>query len=358
MLTTIFFYIKDLFSDISKYNSFIDLFSPLFRSLSKHNIDSYFLSEKKDVFFPFPTIDFSEHISSKPLTFFQDISSSLLLTQQSLNKEEVLFVSDCAEFLTTLNDLNYYTIGFTSSNNFLPTSYVFESFKDLDYTYFLHIWKRYQKEPITILTTRHLIIRELSANDFPSLYSLFEDKENIAYMENEGDYTSFCKKMSAYIEKVYPFYDFGLWGVFLKETDELIGEFGIQPTVIAEKDEIELGYLLHRNYQKKGYAKEAIRAIFRYAKKQFDCDRIVAKIHKDNEASIATATACGMRFEKTLSDPEDDFLLYVIYVQTDCFSSALKKQREDTAKQVYNIFQKKPDTRVYGKRYQRNSKNR
>ena len=356
MLTTIFFYIKQFSFNLSDNKYFFNIFSPLFHSLSKHKISSYFLAEKKDGLLPYPTIYFSEHntLLKEDVTFSQNKSFSSFLSTHAPNKDEVLFVSDCAEFLTALTNLNYYTIGFSSSDTFLPTPYVFESFEHLDYTYFLHIWKRYQKEPIKILETRNLIIRELSTADFPSLYSLYEDKENIAYMETEKDYISFCEKMSSYIETVYPFYDFGLWGVFLKETNALIGEFGIQPTIIDGNDEIELGYLLHRDYQHKGYAKETIRAIFRYAKNQLDCNRIVAKIHKDNKASLATATACGMRFEKKLQEPDNNFHLYAIYVQTDYFSSALKKQRETAAKQVYEIFQKHPDTRVYGKRYRHN----
>lgn len=349
MLTTIFFYLNHL---TLENKTFINTFTPLFHSLSKHNIKSCFLISQQYKSFPFPFVYIPEHKA------LQEENLSTFLSTHAPDQDAVIFVSDCAEFLISLKHLNYYTIGFAPSEDFLPVSYVFESFEDLDYTYFLHTWKRYQKEPITVLTTRHLVIRELSTSDFPNLYTLYEDKENIAYMdEKESDFTSFSNKMSAYIEKIYPFYGFGFWGVFLKETDELIGEFGIQPRILDEKEELELGYLLHRDYQQRGYAKEAIRAIFRYAKKQLDCDRIVAKIHKENKASIATAIACGMQFEKVLPSPDDNCLLYVIYVQTDCFSSGLKKQRETAAKQVYNIFQKQPDTRVYGKRYSHHDRN-
>lgn len=354
MLTTIFFYIKNLFSDVSINHSFIDLFSPLYRSLTKHNVDSFFLTKKHNALFPYPVISISEYTTSEK-TFLKDKNLSNFLFQHVPNKEDVLFISDCAEFLTALKDLNYYTIGYSSSDLFLPSSYVFERFENLDYTYFLHIWKRYRKEPITILTTRHLIVRELKSADFPSLYSLYKDKENTIYLNTEQDYSIFYKKMSAYIENIYPFYGFGLWGVFLKETGELIGQFGIQQRVIGGRDEIELGYLLHHDYQHRGYAKEAIRAIFRYAKKHLECNRIVAKIHKQNKSSLATAISCGMQFERELPAPENDFFLYVIYVQTDCFSCAQKKQRENASKQVYNIFQKNPDTCVYGKRYQHNN---
>lgn len=347
MLSAIFFYFKQL------PNDFTHIFSHLHHSLMEQNITPYILVSNNESNMDSLSISFS---------FFPDNNAVLeqelntLLSRYTLSKEDVLFISDHAKFLTRLKDLNYYTIGYASNDSFLPSPYVFESFKDLNYAYFVHIWQRYRKEPITILTTRHLLIRELAPCNLPTLYALYNDKENLCFMEpEEKDYDAFYEKLSAYIDKVYPFYDFGLWGVFLKETGELIGEFGIQPSIICDREEIELGYLLSRKHQKKGYAKEAIRAIFRYAKKQLACDRIVAKIHKDNKASIATAIACGMQFEKKLSPPDEQYLLYVIYVQQNHFTSH-KTQHELVTRQIYDHYQEHPDNSVYGKRYRNKQK--
>ena len=54
---------------------------------------------------------------------------------------------------------------------------------------------------------------------------------------------------------------FGLWAVVLKETGEFIGDCGITIQDIDGEMLPEIGYHIHKKYWRKGFAKEAARAV-------------------------------------------------------------------------------------------------
>lgn len=263
-----------------------------------------------------------------------------------------LVISDCESFLSRCNESGFICIGFSHTKEFLPTKYCFEDFSGIDMDYFEYIHHRCQHLPITIATTKNLKIREFCMDDMPGLFALYQNEENLQYVfQREPNYHELCAKFSSYINEIYPFYDYGLWAVLHKETGVLIGEFGLQCNQIDSQEEIELGYLLHPLYQGKGYACQAIRAIFRYARDILGFDRIVASIHSQNKASIAVSQKCGMHFEKNFQFHGEPFSLYVINVQTDRFFAPKKTSKKSTVNHAYQAYQNNPDTSVYAKRY-------
>ena len=284
------------------------------------------------------------------LEFFCENSQSLTtyLNTFSLQKENLLFVSDCTNHLLTAKTLGFFCVGYDDGSTFLPVDYCFQDFSSVDTSYFTKILCRYKKEPLSIITTRHLQIRELSPKDLPSLYAIYQEPEIRTFLpEGKTNYGIFYQKRCSYIEKIYPFYDFGMWGIFLKENQSLIGECGLQPLSIDNKDEIAIGYVLSSKFQKQGLGREMVRATLRYAYREFDFSRIVAQIHPDNFPSIALANSCGFHYEKTCQDSTLLFS-YEHATQTELQSP---KKTADITKKVYDSYQKKPDTSVYGKRY-------
>lgn len=282
---------------------------------------------------------------------FEGVSSSLpcYLEQFIPQKSNMLFISDLAEHLLIARKLGFFCVGYSDGSDFLPVDYCFQDFSSVDVSYFKKVFCRYKKEPISIVTTKYLQIRELSPKDLPSLYSIYQEPQICAFLsEGKEDYTTFYKKRCCYIDKVYPFYDFGMWGIFSKDTHTLMGECGLQPLSIDEKDEIAIGYVLSSKFQGKGFGKEMVRATLRYAHREFGFSRIVAQIHPDNSASIALAKNCGFHYEKTCKD--DTTLLFVYEYPTKKELQNQNKVTEITQK-IYDSYQKNPDTTVYGKRY-------
>lgn len=314
----------------------------LLDSLKKESIPTFFLSRNQKI-----ARDYF------PLTFFY--VASLQEQEQLLKRyspENTVIVSDDSEFLDLCKTRGYSCTGFSHEKEFLPVTHCFEDFSSLSYKYLEYIYKRCQNLPITIANTKALLIREFSMTDMPQLFALYQDEKNLHYMfQREPDYALFCDKYSSYIEQIYPFYDYGLWAVILKETGNVIGEFGLQHHRLDSKEEITLEYILHPDFQRKGFASQAIRAIFCYARDILSFNRIVAVIHPENQASIRVAKKCGMHFEKEIILYKKTFHLYVIFVQEERFFSKKDSSRQNTREKVYQQYQQHPDTSVYGKRY-------
>lgn len=79
------------------------------------------------------------------------------------------------------------------------------------------------------------------------------------------------------------FLEYGLWLVFEKKSGELIGRAGIENREIDGVTCCEIGYLIRRDMQHKGYAYEACQAILEYASDELGIQEMFAVIDKTNE---------------------------------------------------------------------------
>ena len=125
--------------------------------------------------------------------------------------------------------------------------------------------------------TPQIIMRELTAEDITALYKMCKDPAISEYIyDMDKSLEEEIAKHKAYIQQVYHFYQYGLWGVFLKESNKLIGRCGIQNF----SNGIEMWYLISSDYQHNGYALERINSIQKYCKLQlalFYCVLFIAK---------------------------------------------------------------------------------
>ena len=162
------------------------------------------------------------------------------------------------------------------------------------------------------LETKRLIIRELTAADFDDYFTIIHQKEIHPYLSHittnrDVEYARFV----SYIQMVYGFYGFGLWGIFKKDSGTLIGQAGLECQSIDEESEIMLSYFLDRRYRSCGYAAEACRKILEYAREELEFDRITAVIAPDNKASIRLAGKLGFTFVKDTVYQNQTCRLYV-----------------------------------------------
>ncbi len=99
---------------------------------------------------------------------------------------------------------------------------------------------------------------------------------------------------------MYAFFGYGLWLAFEKETGELVGRVGIENRTIDGEMCRELGYLIRKDKQGKGYAWEALEAVLNYAMNDLCFKEIFVCTNKDNVPSIAIAGKLG--FEEYAMD--------------------------------------------------------
>lgn len=93
--------------------------------------------------------------------------------------------------------------------------------------------------------------------------------------------------------------------VTITESKEAIGVFGVKRADDMSRV-VEISYLLKRESRGKGYATEAILQIIQWAVEYWKSNRVIAEIHKDNEASIRLVQNLG--FKKR--DSHEGFVVY------------------------------------------------
>ena len=110
-----------------------------------------------------------------------------------------------------------------------------------------------------ILETKRLYLREMNPSDFNSLCRILQDEK--AMYAYEGAFSD--QEVQEWLDRQiyrYQKWNFGLWAVILKETNEMIGQCGLTMQPWKDKEVLEIGYLLARPYWHKGYAIEAAKA--------------------------------------------------------------------------------------------------
>lgn len=216
--------------------------------------------------------------------------------------------------------------------------YIIEGFEEITPALLNRIYQHAFGLPATILSTDRLLVRELDLSDMPALHKILAEP-NVSFYSGEPSRSldELSKLHEAYIKSAYHFRGYGLWGVFLKDTEELIGRFGLEDapwhettkisgtnlmytekTVGILKDfsakktvAIELGYLLAPDFWGKGYAAECARAILEYAFRELDLPEVYAVISLDNPRSIKLAETIGMTLCGSLDRAGKHCLLYV-----------------------------------------------
>lgn len=155
-----------------------------------------------------------------------------------------------------------------------------------------------------ILETERLILREYVADDFDALFEILSDPETMQHYPSPFDEDKTRNWINWNLDN-YKKYGFGLWAVVLKETREFIGDCGITIQNIDGEMLPEIGYHIHKKYWRKGFAKEAARAVRDWVFFNTQYDTIYSYMKYTNIASYSTALANGMKKVKEYSDSKN-----------------------------------------------------
>ena len=139
------------------------------------------------------------------------------------------------------------------------------------------------------LETKRLLLRPLTMEDFEAVHSWAGNPDNVRYMSwgpNSKEQTK------DFLRMIKPGKDFA---IVLKETGEVLGSCGIYPD--AAEDTGELGWILHKDYWKRGYGTEAGGELIRYGFADLGLRRIFAPCVAVNYGSYRVMERNGMRRE-------------------------------------------------------------
>lgn len=147
------------------------------------------------------------------------------------------------------------------------------------------------------LETHRLLIKIPSMDYFEGLCELNSNAEVMHYIDPA------CKKPDEVRTRLqqaiehYEKHGFTFGVVIEKSSEKLIGQAGI--IYLAYDDtqpDIEIGYRLHPDYWKKGYATELASALVKWGFKHLSVDKLVAVIHPQNEKSRKVLEKIGMHY--------------------------------------------------------------
>ena len=167
---------------------------------------------------------------------------------------------------------------------------------------------------VIIAETENLLIQELSQEDIIPMIKMYEEDRNPFLEPFFDNVTNAHEIIEKYINEVYDFYGYGIWGVYHKgyigtDEDSFIGICGFTPRDVGElrlykgeeyettdenEMDLELGYAIRQQFRRKGYAYEACSAIIKYAKENISYNMIFVNIDPDNTAAMALAKKLGI----------------------------------------------------------------
>ena len=105
-----------------------------------------------------------------------------------------------------------------------------------------------------------------------------------------------------YLEELYDkakFYDFG---IYLKDSDKMIGTVGFT-TINLHKNTASVGYVLNSKYWGHGIAVEALEKIIQFGFETLGFNTLFAKFAEENVASRKVLEKCGFKYHANEKKP-------------------------------------------------------
>ena len=176
-----------------------------------------------------------------------------------------------------------------------------------------------------ILETERLFLREMDMDDYDALYQVLADSGIMRYYP----YTFDEARVRDWIKRNRNRYrenGFGLWAVCLKETGEMIGDCGLTLQNINGEMLPEIGYHIRRDCHRRGYAKEAAKAVRDWAFRNTEYPALYSYCKYTNEPSIKTAGSIGMHFDCEYPDEANGITHVSVISKEDWLNEFTQKE--------------------------------
>src|SRR6266568_301245 len=149
-----------------------------------------------------------------------------------------------------------------------------------------------------VIETERLVLRELAPGDLDQLAAILGDPETMRFYPAPYERDRVVEWIEGN-QRRYREDGFGLWGLDLKETGELVGDCGLTIQEVEGAPFMEVGYHVKNARWRQGLATEAALACRDHAFDVVGTDRLIALIRPENEPSRGVARNLGMREWRT-----------------------------------------------------------
>ena len=154
-----------------------------------------------------------------------------------------------------------------------------------------------------IIQEGNFVLKPYQVTDEVRFLEICLDDSSIQFM---GGNTGIEEKERALFYKIFDIYAseekrwFWIWGIFID--DVLVGHFELKESENTEKDELEIVYMIHPEWRRKGIASQALNAIC--SRKDEWKKEIIATVHPNNSNSITLLRKRGIYRETKRIDEE------------------------------------------------------
>ena len=217
------------------------------------------------------------------------------ITEYTPCKEPALYITskrDVADYLTSKGEAVCICV---ISEEQLPA---FEGYKyfiteGVQYSGHLNmVYCHIKNIPYVIGEDEDFIIREECPEDLPKILEMYKDRDCEKFLEplpplnSPPDYITPEARFDS-VKNSYMLFEYGMWIIELKETNEVIGRVGFE---YYDDSTVSLGFIIRKDKRKKGYAFKACLKCITYMKVNHPEIKIVAKVSKKNKASLGLVT--------------------------------------------------------------------
>jgi RimJ/RimL family protein N-acetyltransferase len=165
-----------------------------------------------------------------------------------------------------------------------------------------------------ILETKRLVLRHLVMDDLDELFALYSDPEIRKYFpEGVLNYEDTKEELEWHMNGHPRRPELGLWATIHKPRGEFIGRCGLLPWKIEDREEVEIAYLIDKEFWGQGLATEAALGLREYAFNTLGLNRLICLIDPDNIASQKVAGKIGMTLERKVDGIDGDNYPTLIY---------------------------------------------
>jgi RimJ/RimL family protein N-acetyltransferase len=163
--------------------------------------------------------------------------------------------------------------------------------------------------------TERLILRPIEIDDWPRIHQYMSDPLVTAWLPegvlNDEQSMAFAARHAGEEAQALAVLD--------KASHEFLGHMVFHPWFVPQTHEI--GWVLARPHQRKGYATEAAKSLMGYAFDTLRCHRVIATCQPQNPASWRVMEKLGMRreahFHKCLLQPQGDWWDEYVYAMLE-----------------------------------------
>lgn len=146
-----------------------------------------------------------------------------------------------------------------------------------------------------MLETERLILRPFAEKDIEAIFALRQDAEIMRYIREPQKTRAETESWIKLVSSRWKSEKIGFCAVIEKAGENLIGWCGLWR--LKETGEIEVGYAVASEFQRKGYATEAAEVCLAYGFEQLNLAKIVAVTRPENSASRRVMEKIGMRYD-------------------------------------------------------------